>query len=106
MNGYTGMDQRTGAARREATWNAIASDRYLAPARIAMDEARERALTEAAHSRLLASGAHSHRRSSDDLARWFPPAWVMRLRRWMKGARSVDAATRLGTASPAVPHLP
>jgi hypothetical protein len=49
------MDQRTPAARKEATWSAIAMCTYLAPARIASDDSRERILVEAAQARLLAS---------------------------------------------------
>ncbi len=54
--------------RRETTWAALGYG-YFAPGRVAMDEQRARAMTEAAHSRLLASpesagGRWSPRQSS------------------------------------------
>ena len=55
MDRYAPRDQRTLAARHEATWSAIASCTYLAPARIASDDSRERSLAEAAQARLLSS---------------------------------------------------
>src|SRR5215213_9978752 len=54
MEWHASGNHRSWLARREATWNAIASSGYLAPGRMAMDEARERTLAEAAHTRLLA----------------------------------------------------
>jgi len=45
--------------RREATWIAVTGYGHLAPGRLAMDEQRERIMTEAAHRRLLAPWAEA-----------------------------------------------
>jgi hypothetical protein len=59
-HGSRGTDFYT---RRETTWAALEGYGYLAPSRVAMDEQRERVMTEAAHRRLCASpdpaGRHS-----------------------------------------------
>ena len=80
MDRYAQMDQRTPSARHEATWSAIASCAYLAPAHIALDDRRERILAEAAQARLLANkrsvlrtprvlGARRHPEGRKDLPR-------------------------------------
>lgn len=50
--------------RREATWVALGGYGHLAPGRVAMDEQRERVMTEAANGRLLASRVPAGERES------------------------------------------
>ena len=69
MEWHGSGNHRSWLARREATWNAIASSGYLAPSRIGMDEARERTLAEASHARLLANGTRPTRQSGADMGR-------------------------------------
>ncbi|MGH2613965.1 MAG: hypothetical protein ACRDJC_01895 [Thermomicrobiales bacterium] len=91
MDRHASMDQRALAARREATWNMIASGSFLAPAWIAIDEARERTLAEAAQSRLLAGETRSARHAGMDTGRWVLPAWVVALGQWITRPQIVDA---------------
>jgi hypothetical protein len=63
-----GATGRSDTKRREATWAAVGGYGYFAPGRVAMDEQRVRAMTAAAHQRLLVSpdptGRHSAWQSS------------------------------------------
>jgi hypothetical protein len=70
--------------RREATWAAIAGSAYLAPSRIAMEEARERTLVDAAHARLLASGTKSVHQSCAGGERRKLSATLPGLGRWFR----------------------
>ena len=49
---------------REATWVAVEGYGHLAPGRVAMDEQRQRIMTEAAHGRLMASPESASGRQS------------------------------------------
>jgi hypothetical protein len=97
MDGYASIDPRTLATRRQASRNFIAIGGFPAPYCIAMNEARERILVEAAQSRLLASGTRgtrSTRHPSVNEGQWFLPAWVIALDRWMTHPRFADAITK------------
>lgn len=50
--------------RQETTWAAVGGYGYLAPGRVAMDEHRERVMTEAAQRRLLPSAKAAGRWTS------------------------------------------
>ena len=82
------VGHRAAEARREKLLNAICDYRHLAAARLAMDDAHERAVAEAARSRLLATDGVA--------AGWRPFIGAMRRR---VGAALVGVGTRLqGTA--------
>jgi hypothetical protein len=52
------------STRRETTWVALEGYRYFAPGRVAMDEQRERVMTEAAQWRLIAAPESADERQS------------------------------------------
>ncbi len=74
MDRYTNMNQRRPDARQAATLEAIVTYRYLAPAVLAMEEGRQRALAEASQARLLDDASLPPRSSDVARRRWsWPP---------------------------------
>ena len=106
MNRYGNMDRWSWTTQREATWNAIGSSGYFAPARIAMDEVQAQTLTEAAQARLLSDTTHARHRSGAGEGTSIRLAWVMDLGRWLKRRLTSSSLTNQGPASSPVPRLP
>jgi hypothetical protein len=90
--GYYASSSGRNAARQAATLNAIVDYRYLAPARIAADETRERVLAEAAQTRLLSPATSEQRRTLSNFGRRDLKKWIARCGRWLErslGARAI-----------------
>jgi hypothetical protein len=102
MDDYARSRGQSFGARREATWIAIVEYRCLAPARIAMDETRERVLTEAAQTRLLSPATSAQRRPVSNLGHGDFKEWIARCGRWLERRFGVRALpNRLGNSESA-----
>ena len=87
---YQTLGYKTAEARQTELLDTIQNCRYLASHKLALDDARQRALAEVTRSRLLADAGVA--------SGWRPSAGAMRQR---LGAALIGVGTRLQGASPA-----